>query len=226
MYLTNLLEVKQTSTAMRPKQPNLADKLLIASTGSFTQSDRPTLDIDSPSTSGRPTVGVEECRPGPSSSTSSYLVGANPKETQVKPYQATIASAFRKIESFKEGGGLNQKITQAIVYMVCKDCQPFYIVEHIGFNKLMKTLAPHYKVSSRFTIKRLINDKFDVIAAIMRQKLGNKKCTLTTDIWVDPQTRSFLSLTVHSYDEDQDKFIFSGTIGVFMLEERHWGKYR
>lgn len=61
------------------------------------------------------------------------------------------------------------KITQAIVYMVCKDCQPFSIVEHIGFNKLMKTLAPHYKVPSRITIKRLTNNKFDVIAAIMRQ---------------------------------------------------------
>lgn len=88
----------------------------------------------------------------------------------------------------------------------------------------MKTLAPHYKVPSRFTIKRLINDKFDVIAATMRQKLANKKCTLTTDIWVDPQTRKFLSLTVHFYDEDQDKFTFSGTIGVFMLEERHTGE--
>ncbi|XP_046668494.1 zinc finger BED domain-containing protein 4-like [Homalodisca vitripennis] len=117
-----------------------------------------------------------------------------------------------------------KKITQAILYMICKDCQPFSIVEHTGFNKLMKTVAPHYKVPSRFTIKRLINDKFELIASIMREKLSKKKCTLTTDIWMDPQTRSFLSLTVHFYDEDQDKLIFSGTIGVFMLEERHTGQ--
>lgn len=212
--------IDSNDDSSRPKQPKLDIKLQAASTGSFTQPCTLDIEIDAPSTSGRPTVGVEECRP--SSSTSRTLVGANPnKETQNKPYQATIASAFRKIESFKEGGGLNSKITQAIVYMICKDCQPFTIVEHTGFNKLMKTLAPHYKVPSRFTIKRLINDKFDVLAAIMRQKLGKKKCTLTTDIWVDPQTRSFLSLTVHFHDEDQDKFIFSGTIGVFMLEERH-----
>lgn len=89
----------------------------------------------------------------------------------------------------------------------------------------MKTVAPHYKVPSRFTIKvRLINVKFELIASIMRETLSNKKCSLTTDIWMDPQTRSFLSLTVHFYDEDQDRLIFSGTIGVFILEERHTGQ--
>lgn len=39
-----------------------------------------------------------------------------------------------------------------------------------------------------------------------------------------PQTRSVISSTVRPYDEDQDKFIFSGTIGKFVLEERQTGE--
>lgn len=137
-------------------------------------------------------------------------------------YQDTISGAFKKIESFKEGGSSSQKITQAIIYMICKDCQPLSLVEHPGFCKLMKILAPHFKIPSRFTIKRMINEKYDMIKDVMKKKLEGKKCTLTTDIWTDDlQTRSFISLTVHFYDEGLDNFIFSGTIGVFMLEDRH-----
>lgn len=139
-------------------------------------------------------------------------------------HQDTISDAFKKVESFKEGGCINTKITQAIIYMICKDYQPLSIVEHTGFNKLIKTIAPQYKMPSRFTIKRLIMDKFDLLSTNMKQTLVDKKCTLTTDIWTDPQTRSFISVTVHFYDENNDRLIFSGTIGVFMIEDRHTGE--
>lgn len=216
--------IKTNIDSSKPKQPKSVDKLdniqgPPTTSGPFTQ--LVPLKADESAAGGGSTVSIKESQP--SSSASICSVGATPKDPHPRPYQATIANAFRKIESFKEGGDRNQKITQAIVYMICKDCQPFSIVEHTGFNKLMKTVAPQYKVPSRFTIKRLINEKFELIASVMRQKLSNKKCTLTTDIWMDPQTRSFLSLTVHFYDEDQDRLIFSGTIGVFMLEERHTG---
>lgn len=137
--------------------------------------------------------------------------------------QATISHAFKRIESFKEGGSHNNKITQSIIYVICKDFQPFSLVEHTGFNKLIKTIAPHYNMPSRFTIKRLISDKFDLLSNNMKEKLDNKKCTLTTDIWTDQQTRSFISVTVHFYDDNNDRLVFSGTIGVFLLEERHTG---
>lgn len=209
----NIFSVFEKSTetkinSSKPKQPKCVDKLdniQGPSTSSRLFTHSVSLKGDVSSVSCGSTVSVTESQP--SSSASICSVGATPKDPHPRPYQATIANVFRKVESFKEGGDRNQKITQAIVYMVCKDCQPFPIVEHTGFNKLMKTVAPHYKVPSRFTIKRLINDKFELIASIMREKLNNKKCTLTTDIWMDPQTRSFLSLTVHFYDEDQDRLI-------------------
>lgn len=35
--------------------------------------------------------------------------------------QSTITQAFSKVESFKEGGGTNEKITQSLIYMIRKD---------------------------------------------------------------------------------------------------------
>lgn len=93
-----------------------------------------------------------------------------------KSFQHTILDALKKIESFKEGGSLNQKLIQAIIYMICKDCQPLSIVEHTRFCKLIKTMTPHFKIPSRFTVKRMINDTYEVIRDVM------KKSTLTIHI--------------------------------------------
>ena len=141
-------------------------------------------------------------------------------------FQKTITDSFKKMESFKEGGSINHKITQAISYMICKDCEPFSIVEHKGFKKLLKTIAPLYEIPSRFTIKRLINDKYEVIVSLMKNKLIKKAITLTTDIWTDTQMRSFMSLTVHFYDTDnEEQNLFSGTLGIFILDSRHTAEY-
>ncbi|KAG8256284.1 hypothetical protein J6590_072189 [Homalodisca vitripennis] len=48
---------------------------------------------------------VKECQPSLSSSI--YPVGATPKDPHHRPYQATIANAFKKIESFREGATYN-----------------------------------------------------------------------------------------------------------------------
>ncbi|XP_063799800.1 zinc finger BED domain-containing protein 4-like isoform X2 [Pseudophryne corroboree] len=109
-------------------------------------------------------------------------------------------------------------VTQAVVDMVCKDSQPTYIVENAGFNNLLKTLAPHYDVPTRKSINQHVMEKYNTLSGIMRKKLVNKKCTLTTDVWTDDQMQSFLSLTIHAYDEDE---LLSGTIGVLPLEEGH-----
>ena len=75
------------------------------------------------------------------------------------------------MESFKEGCSINHKITQAILCMVWEDYEPFYIVEYQGFKKLLKTIAPLYDIPSHFTIKRLTNDKYEVIEMCIRDRL-------------------------------------------------------
>lgn len=51
--------------------------------------------------------------------------------------QKTIIESFAFLNSFKEGGQKSEKITHAIMYMVCKDNQPLSIEEDKGFVHLM-----------------------------------------------------------------------------------------
>lgn len=80
-----------------------------------------TAEFTSPNSS---TVGLNIQNEKPSSSTSSSSAANSSNSKGVnKSFQHTILGAFKKIESFKEGGSSNQKIIQAIIYMICKDCQ-------------------------------------------------------------------------------------------------------
>lgn len=108
--------------------------------------------------------------------------------------------------------------------MICKDSQPFQIVENEGFLNLMKVSAPLYKVPSRFTMKKMLENKFIIIQNYFKEKIMNvDSVTLTTDIWTDTmQTRSFLGVTMFFFDGDK---IDSVTLGVYDLTQSHTAEY-
>lgn len=135
--------------------------------------------------------------------------------------QPLINSALENVADHKEGGNLNFKITQSIVYMICKDLQPLSVVEHVGFRKVLKTTAPLFTMPTRKTIRTAILDKYDVVSSSFKVELNavDKYC-FTTDIWTDSNNRSFLSLTTHYLNVDQG-CVVKGTIGIFQLTERH-----
>lgn len=45
--------------------------------------------------------------------------------------------------------------------MICRDSLPYNMVEGVGFKKLMKVVAPLYKVPCRKTITDLIDTKYE-----------------------------------------------------------------
>lgn len=108
--------------------------------------------------------------------------------------------------------------------MICKDSHPFQIVENEGFLNLMKVSAPLYKVPSRFTMKRMLENKFIIIQNYFKEKIMKlDSVTLTTDIWTDTmQTRSFLGVTMFFFDGDK---IDSITLGVYDLTQSHTAEY-
>lgn len=53
--------------------------------------------------------------------TSSRPTDIQPIESKSPLAPKTIVDAFNKVRAFKEGGSLSNKITQAIIYMLCKD---------------------------------------------------------------------------------------------------------
>ncbi|KAF6208154.1 hypothetical protein GE061_016605 [Apolygus lucorum] len=134
-----------------------------------------------------------------------------------------IADAFLKVRAMKSGGDAAAKITQSIIYMICKDCEPFRIVERKGFRRILKTLAPQYSIPDRTTLKRYVEEKYKALSHLIKLKLEGKTVTLTTDIWTDLQVRSYLSLTVHYFDESSNKMV-SNDLAAVHLEENHTGE--
>ncbi|XP_071056773.1 E3 SUMO-protein ligase ZBED1-like [Onthophagus taurus] len=138
--------------------------------------------------------------------------------------QSLITKNFQEIKSFGEGGEKFNAITNSILFMICKDMQPFSIVESEGFRQLMKLVVPQYKIPSRQTLTRRLDAKYDSLESVVKVKLSFvDSVAITTDIWSDTmQIRSFLGITVH-YASDGKMFSF--TLGVCDLEHRHTAEY-
>lgn len=143
-----------------------------------------------------------------------------------KPFmqQQRITESFSDLASWGQGGLKHTKMTNAILYMICNDYQPISIVENQGFQHLLKVAAPQYKLPCRKTISNLIDKKYDAIATVFKSKIGKlESYTITTDIWTDTmQTRSFIGITLHFFDDNQ---MNSATLGVYELNERHTAQY-
>ncbi|CAG4980997.1 unnamed protein product [Parnassius apollo] len=100
-----------------------------------------------------------------------------------KSYQPTLNDSFRNVIEFAENGAKGIRLTNALLYMICKDSQPFQIVENEGFLNLMKIAAPLYKLPSRHTLKRMLDDRYEVTKNLFKDKIkGLNSITLTTDI--------------------------------------------
>lgn len=108
--------------------------------------------------------------------------------------------------------------------MIPKDNLPLNSTEKEGLKYLMKTVAPLYQMPSRTKMASLIDEKYDLLSGMFKQKLENIcSITLTTDVWTETMaTKSFLGLTGHFLLE---KKITSLTIGVFELDQRHNSEY-
>ncbi|CAB3249482.1 unnamed protein product [Arctia plantaginis] len=87
--------------------------------------------------------------------------------------QKTIHAAFKDISSYSESGPKTRKLNNCLLFMICKDHQPFSIVENEGFRSLMKTVAPQYKLPSRTTLRRWLDDKYEVISETIKKMLSS-----------------------------------------------------
>lgn len=100
---------------------------------------------------------------------------------------------------------------------------PFSTVEGEGFLTFMKEVAPLYRVPTRNTFKNLIDKKFEITSKLFKEKLNLiNNITLTSDIWTDIQTKSFLGVTIHYILDVQ---LISATLGVVELSESHTAQY-
>ncbi|KAL1488535.1 hypothetical protein ABEB36_014999 [Hypothenemus hampei] len=136
--------------------------------------------------------------------------------------QPTIKSAFKAQQSFEEGGERDIKITQALIYMICKDNLPLSCTEKTGMIKFLKTTVPLYKAPSRKKITSLVEAKYSSLKSIISGVISNVNyISLTTDIaTVLNSTRSFIVLTCHFIDEAEYS-MHSLCLGVKNLTPHH-----
>lgn len=138
--------------------------------------------------------------------------------------QKTIAETFADIKSYAVGGNKNRNLTNSILFMICSDYQPLSIVENEGFQHVIKRAAPQYKMPSRKIFSNLLVSKYEAVSFLFRSKISRvSSYTLTTDIWTETmQTKSFLGVTIHFGENDK---IYSATLGIYELDERHTANY-
>lgn len=122
------------------------------------------------------------------------------------------------------GGSKAGFITNAILFMIAKDNLPFQTVENEGFQYLLKTVAPLYKLPGRKSITKLMEEKYELLSMIIKEKLSVVDAiTLTSDVWTDTlNTRSYLGMTTHFVSKNK---LESVMLGVTLLEERHTAEY-
>ena len=58
-----------------------------------------------------------------------------------------------------------------ILYMTCKDCEPFSLVERGGFKTFITKNVPHYHLPGRKTFKTLMNEKYKQISISYKNML-------------------------------------------------------
>ena len=93
------------------------------------------------------------------------------------------------------------------MYMVAKDNLPLRTVERDGFLRFCKIVTPLYKIPSRRTLTRMLDDKFEILSEMVQTSISAAEYySLTADVWTDTcNNRSFLGMTVHFLEGIQFK---------------------
>lgn len=123
-----------------------------------------------------------------------------------------------------EGGTKYKSINMCILYFICKDMRPFNVVEGEGFLKLIKELAPYYKVPSSTHFKKLLCDKYDILKMQFSSRISSStELCVTLDIWTETMNeKSFLGVTIHFLEKIA---ISSANIATRELKSNHTAAY-
>lgn len=131
--------------------------------------------------------------------------------------QPTISQHFI---SHRELRGRAEVISKAIATMIAVDLMPISTVEGIGFNNLLKILAPNYKIPSRQTISNRIKLIYDNVRTAINEELKTiNNIAFTTDIWTSRKNYSFITVTVHFINDKWE--LKSVTLSTKEFSEQH-----
>lgn len=131
-----------------------------------------------------------------------------------------IADAFNRVREYSEGGLRHSKVINCLLYFICKDKRPFYILEGQGFKKLMKELAPSFKIPSAAFMKKQLDLKYDAVAFHFKEKLQKAThISFSMDVWTETMSeKAFFGITAHFLERID---IQSIDLSIVQLQSNH-----
>ena len=123
---------------------------------------------------------------------------------QEKGSQPTLREAIESKKPYDVNGAKKRNQDRLLAEMVCRDLQPFSIVEDIGFRNYSFGLDPRYIIPSRRTLtRRLIPELYsESKETLMKQLHDATDIHLTTDHWSSKRAQGFITVTAHFINSD------------------------
>ena len=110
--------------------------------------------------------------------------------------------------------------------MIAKCNLPFAFVESDGYKTFMNLIAPNYKIPRRNAITQNIEKLSAKLTSELKMEITTvKSITFTTDGWSDLNYKSYLGLTAHYLNPNNETELKSLMLGVIQLEAAHTSKY-
>ena len=144
-------------------------------------------------------------------------------ETPDKAKQSSMNEFVNSPRSRRFSSSQSELIINAIIDMIVLDYLPLCIVEGRGFTKLMKIIAPEFKIPSRNTIKSRIEKVYcDKKGKLITELDQIEYVSLTTDTWTSNSTISFITVTDHHIDHKWD--LQTNVLVTREMPDRHTGE--
>ena len=126
----------------------------------------------------------------------------SPEDTRSTQLTLEETLSLKKIWDINSSQAIS--IHNSVAERIVVDCQPFFIAEDVGFNKLMKCVKPNYELPSRkfFKEKMIPTIHKSVLHKVQTLVDNAYNISFTTDIWTNVSNHSFISVTGHCLDKN------------------------
>ncbi|CAL5421443.1 unnamed protein product [Camellia sinensis] len=95
------------------------------------------------------------------------------------------------------------KVREAASHMILYHEYPFMKMEHVLFNKFMRTATPYWQKISRTTAKNDCVSTYDIQKKKLKALMKNvNRVSITTDLWKSGQKIQYMVITAHFVDDD------------------------
>lgn len=142
-----------------------------------------------------------------------------------KSIQQTLPGLLEKTRKWDNDDAKSKQIDKMIMEMIAVDDQPFSIVQHLGFQRLINQIEPRYTIKTeKYFRTQKFEEIYSKVEARVRQLLHEDvHCiSFTTDCW-SGLTESLMSLTAHWISNDFKRI--SVVLNVKPVNESHTGEY-